>query len=80
MTLKFSVFASACRSVSDESQLSRISVAHLKSVDWRSQIIAVIHEGFLEFVENGRISDCYGWLMNDLFLVLRANAGGRLKA
>ncbi|KAE9548361.1 hypothetical protein FO519_008428 [Halicephalobus sp. NKZ332] len=31
----------------------------------------LVHEGPLEFVENGRISDCYAFLFNDMFLITK---------
>ncbi|TKR93729.1 hypothetical protein L596_008134 [Steinernema carpocapsae] len=31
----------------------------------------LIHEGHLEFVENGRITDCYAFLFNDMFLLTK---------
>ncbi|CAD5206637.1 unnamed protein product [Bursaphelenchus okinawaensis] len=31
----------------------------------------LVHEGPLEFVENGKVSDCYAFLFNDMFLVTK---------
>nr|CAD2149967.1 unnamed protein product [Meloidogyne enterolobii] len=31
----------------------------------------LLHEGYLEFIENGRNSDCYCFLFNDMFLVTK---------
>ncbi|KAI6182668.1 hypothetical protein M3Y97_00405500 [Aphelenchoides bicaudatus] len=31
----------------------------------------LVHEGALEYVENGRVTDCYAFLFNDMFLVTK---------
>ncbi|VDN58112.1 unnamed protein product [Dracunculus medinensis] len=39
----------------------------------------LIHEGHLELVENGRVSDCYAFLFNDMFVLTKIRKCAKIK-